>query len=418
MSTSQAIQAHYEHYPYPTVTELQLRAPADHMRGTLNYLLRRRDADAIPKNARIWVAGCGTEQAVSWARRFPEGSVLGTDLSQRSLDISQKLAEQLGVRNLTLQQADLLAYEHKEPFDLVVSTGVPHHLPDPDAGLVKVSEVLSPNGAAFLMVYSRAHRGALQSFRRTLDIIAPPDKPGEERFAAASKLLDAVLSADRCAPLFAQVLEQLRQRRERDPAFVADALMNPLERCYDIDELLAWLDGAKLRHTSWYRPEAWDVGAYLEDKELVARIRQAPEREQWHAVYNLAGLSGPMLELLAEPAGQPERSSYSDEEILQMKPLWLAQINGYRVQEGRITEQGEGRVYQEVGDALQGRGLSMAYKWQLPAYTKRIFDACDGTKTIAQLQQQLDDTFAPADVLALIRQFFPDQLGLMVPNMG
>jgi SAM-dependent methyltransferase len=278
VSSRTAVRSHYEHYPYPTVVELQFRDPADHLRGALNYLLRRRQVDAIPKNARIWVAGCGTEQAVRWARSFPEGTVLGTDLSQRSLDISRGLAEQLGVPNLQLEQADLLELQVDAPFDLVVSTGVLHHLPDPNRGLAKVAEVLAPGGAALLMVYSRAHRGALQSFRTALDVVASPDEPGDARFETASRLLDAVLAAERCVPPCPQILEDLRGRREQDPAFVADALMNPLERCYDIDELFDWLQGAGLRHGAWYYPAAWDIGVYVQDAELVARIRRAPER--------------------------------------------------------------------------------------------------------------------------------------------
>ncbi len=50
----------------------------------------------IPADGEIWVAGCGTNQAVLTALRFPGAKVLGTDVSTRSLDVARRTANQLG----------------------------------------------------------------------------------------------------------------------------------------------------------------------------------------------------------------------------------------------------------------------------------------------------------------------------------
>ena len=50
----------------------------------------------------MWVAGCGTNQAVITALMFPGARVLGTDLSEASLEGARRNADQLGVANLEL----------------------------------------------------------------------------------------------------------------------------------------------------------------------------------------------------------------------------------------------------------------------------------------------------------------------------
>src|SRR5256885_11569458 len=49
----------------------------------LNQSLGDWENTTIPKDPRIWVAGCGTNLAVFTALRFPKASVLGSDLSTR-----------------------------------------------------------------------------------------------------------------------------------------------------------------------------------------------------------------------------------------------------------------------------------------------------------------------------------------------
>src|SRR5262245_44492402 len=46
----------------------------------------------IPIDARVWIAGCGTNQAVQAALRFPNARVLGTDISPASLELCASAA--------------------------------------------------------------------------------------------------------------------------------------------------------------------------------------------------------------------------------------------------------------------------------------------------------------------------------------
>ena len=105
------------------------------------------------------VAGCGTSQAVRHAVRWPAGRVVGIDVSETSLRHSEELGRRYALDNLELHQLPIERVgELGRRFDLVVCTGVLHHLAHPDGGLQALSEVLQPDGAMSLMVYARYGR--------------------------------------------------------------------------------------------------------------------------------------------------------------------------------------------------------------------------------------------------------------------
>ena len=90
-------------------------------------------ARAFREDFSILIAGCGTEQAAKHAIRWPRAHVVAIDISETALAHEARLKHTLGLDNLDLYQ---LPVEHAGDlglcFDQVVSTGVLHHLMDPD----------------------------------------------------------------------------------------------------------------------------------------------------------------------------------------------------------------------------------------------------------------------------------------------
>ena len=82
----QSVARHYTAFPYPQVVELHREEPAGRSAGALDWLLGRRPPRTFSgRRLRIWVAGCGTQQAVQIALAFGDAEVLGTDVSGESL---------------------------------------------------------------------------------------------------------------------------------------------------------------------------------------------------------------------------------------------------------------------------------------------------------------------------------------------
>ena len=84
----------------------------------------------------ILIAGCGTWQAAKYALCRPQARVVGIDVSTTSLDHTDQLKRKYGLTNLETAHVALESVETIDRrFDLIVSTGVLHHLMDPVVGL-------------------------------------------------------------------------------------------------------------------------------------------------------------------------------------------------------------------------------------------------------------------------------------------
>ena len=167
----------YENWVYPApVYDLEEDFRAGRFDRSDPSLFRRKfwPRPVEPDNLKILVAGCGTTQAARLAFRNPNCDVVGVDFSQSSLNHAAFLKEKHHLKNLRLHCLSLLDIETLgEQFNLIVSSGVLHHLPDPDAGLRKLKAVLLPHGVINIMVYgwySRFGVYAMQEAFRLLGV--------------------------------------------------------------------------------------------------------------------------------------------------------------------------------------------------------------------------------------------------------
>jgi SAM-dependent methyltransferase len=241
------VSAFYERHPYPPpVDDLQAYRRA--------WGVQRRRAEShlfwpdepYREDRSILVAGCGTTQAAHYALRWPRAQVIGIDVSANSIAFTQGLKRKHALANLEVRQLAVeRAAELRQRFEHVVCTGVLHHLPDPDAGLRALHDVLEPAGALNVMVYApygRAGVYMLQDYCRRLGVGGTAT---ELRDLAAS--LKALPPDHPLAPL-------LRNSPDfADRAGLADALLHPQDRSYSVPQLLDFLDRAGLAFGRWVR---------------------------------------------------------------------------------------------------------------------------------------------------------------------
>ena len=246
-AVAKRVSAFYECHPYPPpVDDLQAYRQAwdDRRRHAESHLFWPNEP--YREDRSILVAGCGTTQAAHYALRWPRAQVIGIDVSAKSIAFTQELKRKYALANLEVRRLAVeQATELGRGFDHVVCTGVLHHLPDPDAGLRALRDVLEPTGALNVMVYApygRAGVYMLQDYCRRLGLgqTAP-----EIRDLAAS--LKALPPDHPLAPL-------LRNSPDfADKAGLADALLHPQDRAYSVPQLLAFLSRAGLAFGRWVR---------------------------------------------------------------------------------------------------------------------------------------------------------------------
>ena len=170
---SVAVRDQYEQNPYPR----WISAQSSGERTDLATWLRRNLPTPVPAHVPsghfdMFVAGCGTgQELVSLASRFQDVAIDAIDLSIASLAFAGRKLSELGIRNVTLAQADILELEAPSRlYDLVVASGVLHHLDNPLQGWRKLADLTKAGGHMLIALYSEAGRqdvAALSAFGRS-----------------------------------------------------------------------------------------------------------------------------------------------------------------------------------------------------------------------------------------------------------
>lgn len=221
----------------------------------------------------ILVAGCGTNQAAIIAFNNPKANVVAIDISQPSLNHHAFLKDKYGLENLDLR---LMLIEDVamlgQSFDLIISTGVLHHLVSPERGMAALASCLRPDGVAAIMLYARFGRlgvEMMQSVFRELGL--KQDENSLDMVRAALQVLPSN------HPL--QGYLELAPDLENDAGLV-DTFLHYRERSYDVAECEELVTSAGLvmqdffRKASYYPPQG-QRGAFFDE---VARL---PDRQQW-----------------------------------------------------------------------------------------------------------------------------------------
>jgi SAM-dependent methyltransferase len=221
----------------------------------------------------ILVAGCGTNQAAVFALNNPKAHVVAIDVSVTSLQNHVRLRDRHGLDNLEIRRMPVEeAGSMGHHFDLIVSTGVLHHLEDPVRGLRSLAGCLKPQGVAALMLYARYGRigvEMLQSVFRDLGL-------GFQE-ASIPIIRDALegLPSDHPVASYLGIAPDLGY-----DAGLVDTFLHVRERSYTVEDCLGFVDAAGLAFQDFffkapYHPPPWASGPFL------SAVSAQPPARQW-----------------------------------------------------------------------------------------------------------------------------------------
>jgi len=241
------VSTFYDAHPYPPPVDdlvAHRREWNDERRRAEFHLLW--PGESYRDDRTILIAGCGTVQAARYAVRWPNATIVGIDVSARSLEFGRQLARKHAIENLELHELPVeRASELERAFDQIVCTGVLHHVADPQAGLAALREVMAPEGALHIMVYAPYGRSGiymLQDFFRRLGW-----GDGNDDVAALAATLKALPADHPIVPL-------LRHSPDfSSTAGLADALLHPQDRAYTVAQFFEFLQLGGLRFGRWVR---------------------------------------------------------------------------------------------------------------------------------------------------------------------
>jgi SAM-dependent methyltransferase len=367
------IRDFYTRHPYPpAVNNLdragdEWRDPNRH-RAEFHLLWPNRPYRA---DLNILVAGCGTWQAAKYALCRPDARIVGIDVSTTSIEHTETLKRKYDLTNLEIRQ---LALEHvgdlESRFDLIVCTGVLHHLADPDAGLRALRSVLTPEGAMYQMVYApygRAGVYMLQEYCRRLGI-GTSDQEIHDLVATLEGL-----------PQTHPLVSLLRGSRDaRNADALADALLNPRDRSYSVPQLFDFIErnGLTLGRWYWQAPYLPQCGA-IATTPHAKRLAALSEREQYAAVELWRGTMAAHSAIVYRSDAKEDdaRIRFDDESWLRYVPVRLPWTQ---------------LVQERLPAGAAGVLLNRSHPYTdlilvISAREKRLFEAIDARRSIAEI---------------------------------
>ena len=275
------VRAQYERFPYPEPEE-RLTDNFFNGTGTIQgcpksefplYWPTQKKRDDLD----ILVTGCGSSQAATLGAIQPEARIVAIDISATSLDHSRALARKHGMTNVTHIQKSLYDVgDLGQSFDLIISSGVIHHLPDPAAGLRALRQVLRPLGSMWIMVYGRYGRAGVYLFQEMFRRLgfAPETVTPEE----IHQIIDLTQNAPpthpiNLVPLFCAPQSQVE---------AVDRYLHPRDVAYTVPEVYDLVEGNGLVLQGWYHRANYSPRCTaLVDHPFYDRIERLPERERF-----------------------------------------------------------------------------------------------------------------------------------------
>jgi SAM-dependent methyltransferase len=260
----------------------------------------------LPWRPKIWVAGCGTNQAVITALNFPEAHVIGSDLSKESLELGASTAQELGVKNLELRRESINQVPYAEEFDYVICTGVIHHNANPETSLQKLAGALKRNGVMELMVYNRYERLPTTAFQKAIRLLGGQSK--EIDYEADLTRAKRIASEIRLTN-FGNVTEA--NVDELPDCLLADLLIQPVENSYTVESLedMASRCNLELLYPCY---DMFDKGTIswsmsFRDEELQAAYDGLPDLKRWQVTNHLLFERSPQLWFTLQRKDSPHR---------------------------------------------------------------------------------------------------------------
>ena len=229
----------------------------------------------------ILIAGCGTYQAAVIAFMNRAAKVVAIDVSRSALNHHQHLKDKHGLGNLELH---LLPIEEVSAlgrdFDLIVCSGVLHHMADPLAGLKALGECLRSDGALGVMLYAKYGRigvEILQSVFRDLGLAQ------DEASVQFVKDAIAALSADHPVRSYLKRAHDLRS----DGALV-DTFLHSRQRSYTVAECLDLVSSAGLAFQGWFhKTPYYPHDLLMPASGFQAVLNRLPDIELWSVMERL-----------------------------------------------------------------------------------------------------------------------------------
>ena len=339
------------------------------------------DRDYQP-DMHILVAGCGTNQAAVIAYTNPSAHVVAIDVSNASLDHHRWLKDRYNLTNLELHQLPIeqVASLHRD-FDLIITTGVLHHMADPGAGMRALADRLRPDGVLAVMLYATFGRIGVQLMQ---SVFADMGLRQDEASLAVVRDVLSQLSPMHPLASYLQIAPDLGE-----DAGLVDTFLHGREQAYTIDECRALVESAGLvfqdvfLKSSYYAPTP-------SANSFFSAVSDMPREQEWSIMQRINASNACHYFLACRPDRDPAfyAIDFDSGDPLRYMPLF------------------------RKGCGLRGNAIHR-YDWEreLTPLQAALIEQVDGHRTISDIVDAVisGGTFAranPSEVVAVSLETF------------
>jgi len=267
----------------------------------------------------ILIAGCGTNQAAVFAYTNPAAKVVAVDVSQPSLDHEQYLKDKHGLFNLELH---LLPIEELptlgRDFDLVVSTGVLHHMADPAVGMKALAGCVRPDGVIGVMLYAKYGRIGVELLESVFSDIGLRQDDASVQIV---KDTIALLAPDHPVHGYLKTANDLRG----SDAGLVDTFLHGRQRSYTVDECVDLVTSAGLVFQGWFLKSPYYAhDLFAAPNLLYPAVNALPEAKIWSVMERVQSTNACHFFLACRPE-RPKESytiDFSAEDSLNYVPMF------------------------------------------------------------------------------------------------
>lgn len=331
---------------------------------------------------RVLVAGGGTGDATIFLAhqlRNTDAHIVHLDLSSASIAIAQERAKIRGLENISWINDSLLNLPNLglEKFDYINSSGVLHHLPNPDDGLIALKSVLKESGALGIMVYASYGRTAVYQMQSLLRLINDKDDSTEQKLKNTKDILSSLPRTN-----WFMRASDLHTDHKNGDAGIYDLLLHSQDRAYSVPELFEWIEdqhGLNIELTDVYRGKS----AYLphmligtKNTGALEKIRKLPLRQQY-AIAEILTANIITHSFYATPSAT-RKAPYGDVNYVPM--FFHEAVTGPEMENIFNTNKNKGRIF-----TLQHPEVGVAFPVNPGKYGARILREIDGKKSFSEI---------------------------------
>ncbi|EDM66667.1 hypothetical protein PE36_03104 [Moritella sp. PE36] len=231
MKKRAALEAMYSRYPYPSKNAgNNLIYDLAAMAGSIFTI------DCLEGKS-VLDLGCGSgHRLCGMASMYPETQFVGVDMTAESLNVALELKEKHNLSNVQFIRSAIEDFMTDKKFDVVVSTGVFHHMEQPIEGFKAAYRNLKDDGFALIWLYHSIGERERLNLRDALQILTKK-KSGENWFLDIEAMHDlrATLHTHQYGSETA-----LQENGDVDQlAIDVDAFLNPIVNAYDYNGIIS-----------------------------------------------------------------------------------------------------------------------------------------------------------------------------------